>query len=434
MLLYYLDLARRSVRNARALSLLMVLTLGLGIGACMTTITVFHVLSGDPIPHKSARLFDVQLDARDLVGYRPGEEPTFQLTRFDADTLLRERRALRQVAMSGTFLPVRTDAPDVKPVYERSRITSADFFAMFEAPFLRGTGWTAADDESRARVAVISRKLGQRLFGDADPVGREILVRGESLRVVGVLADWRPVPHYFDTTLGAYAPAADLYLPLATALGFGFGTAGNMDCWGNSRGQGPREPGSPCAWAQYWVELASAADAPAFRDYLVQYSEAQRQAGRFERPPNVRLRNVVDHLVHREVLPGDVRLQMWLAFGFLLVCLVNTVGLLLAKSLCRSGEIGVRRALGATRGAIFRQFLVEAGALGLAGGLLGLALSAIGLWLVRQTPAPYAALAQMDWTMLGLTLALALAASLLAGLLPAWHAARVAPAQQLKTQ
>jgi len=138
--------------------------------------------------------------------------------------------------------------------------------------------------------------------------------------------------------------------------------------------------------------------------------------------------------VHREVLPGDVRLQMWLAFGFLLVCLVNTVGLLLAKSLRRSGEIGVRRALGATRGAIFRQFLVEAGALGLAGGLLGLALSAIGLWLVRQTPAPYAALAQMDWTMLGLTLALALAASLLAGLLPAWHAARVAPAQQLKTQ
>jgi putative ABC transport system permease protein len=134
------------------------------------------------------------------------------------------------------------------------------------------------------------------------------------------------------------------------------------------------------------------------------------------------------------VLPGDVKLQVWLAFGFLLVCLTNTVGLLLAKCLRRSGEIGVRRARGATRGAIFRQFLVEAGMLGLAGGVAGLGLAALGLWLVRQSPADYAALAKMDWAMLGLTLALSLAASLLAGLLPAWRAASVTPAQQLKTQ
>jgi hypothetical protein len=57
------------------------------------------------------------------------------------------------------------------------------------------------------------------------------------------------------------------------------------------------------------------------------------------------------------VVPGDVRLQMWLAFGFLRVCLVNTVGLLLAKFLRRSGEIGVRRALGASRAEIFLQCL-----------------------------------------------------------------------------
>jgi len=123
-----------------------------------------------------------------------------------------------------------------------------------------------------------------------------------------------------------------------------------------------------------------------------------------------------------------------LAFGFLLVCLVNTVGLLLAKCLRRAGEIGVRRALGATRGAIFAQFLVEAGLLGLAGGLLGLGLAWAGLWLVRHGPATYARLAQLDVAMLALTLALALAASLLAGLLPAWQAARVTPARQLKSQ
>lgn len=434
MLLYYLDLARRSFRSARALSLLMVLALGLGIGASMTTLTVYHVLSGDPIPHKSDRLFDVQIDAEGMVGYKPGAEPTFQLSRFDAEALLRDARAKRQVMMSGTFLPVQTDAPGIKPAYEGARMTSADFFAMFEAPFQYGGGWDAKADADLARVAVISKALNDKLFGGENSVGREILVRRESLRVVGVLAEWRPVPHYFDTTLGAYSKPADLYLPLSTGQGFKFGTAGNMDCWGNLRGQRPHELGSPCAWAQYWVELASPADAPAFRDYLLQYSEAQRQAGRFERPANVRLRNVVDHLVHREVMPGDVKLQVWLAFGFLLVCLVNTVGLLLAKSLRRSGEIGVRRALGATKGAIFGQFLVEAGALGVAGGVLGLGLAWLGLWLVRLSPAPYAPLAELDWAMLGLTVLLSLVASLLAGLLPAWHAANVTPAQQLKAQ
>ncbi len=61
-------------------------------------------------------------------------------------------------------------------------------------------------------------------------------------------------------------------------------------------------------------------------------------------------------------------------------------------------------------------------------------LTALGLWIVRQNPASYAQLAQLDWTMLGTTLALALASSLLAGLLPAWRACQVTPALQLKTQ
>ncbi|MBE2290995.1 MAG: FtsX-like permease family protein, partial [Xanthomonadaceae bacterium] len=126
--------------------------------------------------------------------------------------------------------------------------------------------------------------------------------------------------------------------------------------------------------------------------------------------------------------------QMWLAFGFLLVCLLNTVGLLLAKFLRRSGEIGVRRALGASRKEIFKQCLVEAGTIGIAGGLLGLGFAAFGLWLIRQQPDDYARAAQLDGHTLLLTLALALAASLLAGLLPAWRAMQIAPAIQLKSQ
>jgi putative ABC transport system permease protein len=434
MFTYYLDLALRSFRSARALTVLMVLALGLGIGACMTTLTVYHVLSGDPIPGKSARLFDVQLDAANMVGYKPGDEPTFQLTRFDAEALLRDARARRQVMMTGANVAVQPGSAALKPFFSSARFTSADFFAMFEAPFRYGSGWDAQADAAQARVIVMSKSLNDKIFGGENSVGRELTIRSERMRVIGVLNDWRPVPHYFDLTRGSYIDAEEVYMPISTALGLKFGSSGNMDCWGDNGGVGPLELNSPCAWLQYWVELESPAEAASFRNYLTQYSEDQRRAGRFERPANVRLRNVVELLVHRKVLPGDVRLQMWLAMGFLLVCLTNTVGLLLAKCLRRSGDIGVRRALGATRRAIFAQFLVEAGTLGLAGGLLGLVLAGLGLWLVRQSPADYAPLAQMDWPMLGLTLLISLLAALGAGLLPAWRAAGVTPAQQLKTQ
>lgn len=434
MLAYYLDLALRSFKSSRALSLLMVLALGLGIGACMTTLTVYHVLAGDPIPGKSTRLFDVQLDAADLAGYKPGDEPTFQLTRFDAEALLREKHARRQVMMSGTRVTVQPESPELKPFFITGRFASADFFAMFDVPFLHGNGWDTQADAAQARVVVISKALNDKVFGGIDSVGRELRVRGDLMRVIGVLAEWRPVPHYFDLTRGEYAESEDVFLPFSTAMALNYGNSGNTNCWGELRGLGPRDLNAPCSWVQYWVELDSPRDAAAFREHLVQYSEQQRRAGRFLRPANVRLRNVMELLAHRKVLPEDVRMQVGLAFGFLLVCLVNTVGLLLAKCLRRAGEIGVRRALGATRGAIFAQFLVEAGLLGLAGGLLGLGLAWVGLWLVRHGPAAYARLAQLDGAMLMLTLALALAASLLAGLLPAWQAARVTPARQLKSQ
>ena len=169
-----------------------------------------------------------------------------------------------------------------------------------------------------------------------------------------------------------------VFLPFSTSRELKMGTQGSTDCWDDSGGE-PRALNAPCAWVQYWVELQSADQAGDYRSYLGNYSDQQRAAGRFERPTNVRLRNVMELLEFNNTVPGDVRLQLWLALGFLLVCLVNTVGLLLAKFLRRSGEIGVRRALGASRGEIFKQCLVEAGAIGLVGGVLGLGLALLGL-------------------------------------------------------
>jgi putative ABC transport system permease protein len=76
--------------------------------------------------------------------------------------------------------------------------------------------------------------------------------------------------------------------------------------------------------------------------------------------------------------------------------------------------------------------MVEAGMIGLAGGVLGLALAELGLWAIRQQPAQYASLAHLDVRMFLATFVVALVASLVAGLLPAWRACVVAPAPQLK--
>ena len=222
-------------------------------------------------------------------------------------------------------------------------------------------------------------------------------------------------------------------MPFSTSRDLRMGRNGSMDCWGDSGGDST-SLNAPCTWIQYWVELESPGEAGPYRDYLMNYSDQQRAAGRFTRPTNVRLRNVMELLEFNRVVPGDVVMQLWLGLGFLLVCLVNTVGLLLAKFLRRGGEIGVRRALGASRRAIFAQCLVEAGAVGLAGGVLGLLLSILGLWAVRQQPYSYAELAQLDAGMLLLTFVLAVVSSVLAGLLPAWRAMQVTPAIQLKSQ
>ena len=81
------------------------------------------------------------------------------------------------------------------------------------------------------------------------------------------------------------------------------------------------------------------------------------------------------------------------------------------------------------------QFLVEAGVIGVVGGVLGLVLALLGLWAVRHNARGRTRqLVQLDLAMLGTTFALAVVASLLAGLLPAWRACQVTPALQLKSQ
>jgi putative ABC transport system permease protein len=438
MFAYYFDLALRSFRRNRILTTLMVLAIALGIGASMTTLTIFHVLSGDPIPQKSERLFTVQLDPGTMRGYTAGEEPDDQLTRYDAEELLRQKHGARQAMMTGGSVAVEPQKQGLDPFYVDARYTSADFFPMFDTPFFYGNGWSATEDARRERVVVIAKELNDKVFGGADSVGTTIRMNGNDMRVVGVLDKWRPAPKFYDVNSNRFGEPELAYIPFSTSRDLKLDRNGNMNCWDNATAsddpEGETGVNAPCTWIQYWVELDAASGAGEYQQYLRNYSDQQRANGRFQRPTNVRFRNVMEWLAYREVVPSDVRMQVWLAFGFLLVCLLNTVGLLLAKFLRRASEIGVRRALGASRRAIFAQCLVEAGTVGLAGGILGLGLAWLGLWAIRQQPTGFSDLIHLDVPMLATTFVLAIAASVLAGLVPAWQACQVTPAMQLKSQ
>lgn len=430
---YYMDLALRSLKRNKVLTALMVLAIGLGIGASMTMITVLHVMTANPIPDRSTQLFYPQIDPQSMENYRQGEDPPDQLTWIDAMNLLHAHRGSRQVAMTGGQVAVKPSGGKARAFFADARYTSADFFDLFAVRFTQGSGWTAVDDEKQARVVVLSRKLADKLYGSDRAVGQSLQLGNYAFRVIGVIDAWDPVPHYYDLTHGAYGHSEDIFMPLETAIVLKQGTSGSIICWGRPPDDGDMR-NADCAWMQFWVQLDTPAQVAGYREFLVHYSQEQKALGRFSRPPNTRLRDVMDWLDFNHVVPGSVQLQGLLALGFMLVCLLNTVALLLVKFLRRGGELSVRRAMGASRRAVFAQLLVEASLIGLSGGVAGLLLAAFGLWVVRQQPAQYAALAHLDPAMLLTTFALAVCATVLAAVFPAWRACRLAPARLLKIQ
>ncbi|HTV85354.1 MAG TPA: ABC transporter permease [Dyella sp.] len=437
MLGYYFVLALYSLKRNRVMTALMIVAIAIGIGASMTMITVLHVMSGDPLPGRSAQLYVPAIDPYPISKDAPkvaskDTTPDGAMTWPDAMYLLHAARADRQAAMAGGSVPVQPMQDTQRPFFESGHYVSADFFAMFGTPFRAGSGWTAQDDEAHARVAVLSAELDRKLFGNALGIGRTVRLKDTDFRVVGVLGPWHPQPlFYAQIDDRSFGHDDQFFLPLATAQELKLPFDGRMSCWSNG---GDARNSDHCTWLQFWVQLDSAAKARAYRVFLANYWRDQQAHGRFQRPVDARLYDLMDWLTLQRVIPDDLRLQLWLALGFLGVCMVNIVGLLLAKFLRRSGEISVRRALGARRRDIFLQLGIESSVIGLAGGMLGLAIAQLGLWSVRQRPDGYAQLAQMDLAMLSATFALAVLASLLAGLLPAWRACRIAPAMQLKTQ
>jgi putative ABC transport system permease protein len=437
---YYFRLALRSLRRNIVLTTLMIAAVGVGIGASMTTLTVFRAMDNDPIPQKSRQLFAVQIEnwGPDNKSIVPGDEEHLQpqISYIDAVGLMNAKAGRRQSAMYKTGAALTPANADVRPFQVQIRAAYTDFFSMFQTPFLVGGPWSADDDKNHADVAVITQKLNDKVFGGGNSVGKSINLDNHEFRVAGVLGPWAPTPQFYDLNNDQFGEGAEIYIPFTRAID------GQMPSWGNNNcNNDVGEPGweghlrSECVWMQYWVELPTAADVAAYRTFLSNYAADEQRSGRFHWPAHTHIRNVREWLVYEHAVRDEVRILVLVSFSFLLVCLLNAMGLMLAKIMGRAGDIGVRRALGASRRAIFGQCLIEAGVVGLAGGLLGLALTALGLMGLRSLLSEEVGrLTHFSHADITIAIVLAVLATTLAGLYPTWRAAQVQPAWQLKAQ
>jgi putative ABC transport system permease protein len=445
MLGYYLQLALRNLKRNPGLTALMIGAVGLGIAVCVMTLTMYRAMSGNPIWWKNDVLYAVTMDFWDPE--QPAWEdkpelPPEQLTYRDAMVVYRSDIPKHKVIMHKAVGILSLDGERVKPERITTRVTTRDFFAIFDVPFQYGGTWTDAADSGPEPVIVISRKMNERFFGGANSVGKRIRWNDQEFRVIGVRNHWMPLPTFYDVNNGNLEEPEDAYIP------FGWNVALELQSAGNTNGWKPEDIktyqdflGSESVWIQMWVELPDQAAHDKFQAFLDNYAREQKQAGRYQRPLNNRLTKVDQWLKDQNVVGNDDRVLVGLAFAFLAVCLLNTVGLLLAKFLNNAPMTGVRRALGASRRDIFLQHLVEVGVISSVGALLGLALGGLlliglrALYTVDPTDAGGTqALAHVDMTSVVTALALAFFATIAAGLYPAWRIGRIPPATYLKAQ
>ncbi len=392
--------ALRALTKTPGLSLVIVLSLGLGIGA---NTTIFSWLNGAifrPLPGVSADLLCVEardaagtytnsswLEYRDLVGRLPSfASLVAQRPRafYLGDSEKGER--IWGELVSGNFFATL----GLRPALGR-------FFRSDEAATIGG-----------APVVVISHRFWLRQFGGRpDAIGRTIKLNNRTLTVVGV------APAAFVGGLTSLAFEAWVPLTMATELTPATSELSHRD----NRGYmltGTLQPG--IARAQAEGELAAAARALAAAHFDT------NDGVRFELLPlwrNPRGGAIVSGAL--------ATLQLFAALVLVVVC-VNTANLLLARASVRRREIGIRLACGAGAGRILRQLLTESLLLALAGAALGVVLALWGVDALRHAPVPtnlpVRLDAALDWRGLLFAAGVAIACGIIFGLAPALQLAR----------
>jgi predicted permease len=400
-----LRFATRVLRRQPGFTVVVLLTLMLGIGANTAIFTVIDAALLRPLPYREAdRLVHFWETHRGDVSQRSeASYPDF------LDWRAQNRAFAAIEGYDETNLTVTADGAE--PLMLRGARVTPGFFPMLGVAPALGRAFVPEESlAGGAPVVVLSHGFWQRRLG-SDPrvAGRLLTLDRRRYTVIGVL----PPDFHF-----APVEDAELWLPIDAAAQR---ASERFNHWLNVVGR--LRPGVTFDGAR--SDLSAI-----MRRLGAEYPETN--AGR-----DIALVPLRDEIV------GAVRPTLLVLFGavgcVLLVACVNVTGLTLARSAARGREIAVRSALGADRGRIVRQLLVESALLAVAGGLLGALTARLGVRvIVAALPAeltsgmPYLQHVRVDAAVMVYAAGLALAAGLLSGLAPALYVSRPSAAELLR--
>jgi len=394
-LLQNLRFSLRMLFKNPGLTITVLLTLALGIGANTAIFTVDYATLLAPLPYPEPD--QLVMVWSKIQGFRNGISAGDYLDWKRQSTSFQDLNAWT----GGSFNIATKDQPEFIP---GNRVT-VGFHSMQRTAFFLGRGFLPEEGQpGKDHVVVLSHKLWLKLGGDLKIIGTTMQLDGAPYTVVGVL------PAGFQDRLPAQLSVPLVFKPEEINHDFHWLLA-----------MGRLKPGTAIKQAQADMDSVTAHIAET-------YPKSNKGWGSFVEP----LKN--------DFLSSDRIQTLWLlmgAVGFvLLIACVNVANLLLAKSMTRQKEIAVRSALGATPRTIFTQLLTESLLLALFGGALGVGVGYAMLHgLIAVMPdgtLPSEADLSLNFPILLFTLGATTLAGLLFGCIPAWLASRVDPAETLK--
>ena len=388
--------AVRSLLRQPVFTLTAVATLAIGIGLNVALFGIFNAMLLRPLPvHEPGRLVAI------LSASTQPEGPRGNLTYADFQ-VLRERRDVLSDAFAYSPVPLGITAAG-QALRANGQVVTANMFDVLGVRAALGRTFGAA--EEREPVAVLSYELWQRLFGgDAEVIGRPITVNGHACTVVGIAPREFRGPDRFEP--------ADVWVPLGLhTVAF----PGQRDLLAPNnwwlRGIGRLADRASVAGAQ--VVLGGVGQSLA-------QSQPESHQGFFIQ---VRAFHGADEQSRGEVVP-IAALVLAVTICVLLIACANVAALLLSRTASRQREIGIRLAIGATRGDLTRQFMIESLVLSGAAGLAGLIAAMWGMEaIVRFADVPAALDLLPDWRVGLFTIVVSLIAAVGFGLTPALRAA-----------